>query len=212
MKQCNNKLIVSILYIILIKCQIFLFISNKIGCHFFLFLCINLWQASHSIIQLSTSLTKLANNCFNQFISVKEFQFPSSIIFIESSILPLNQTSLQVKFEDERFIIQDKIPFDEASIYGQNGIYCENVIIDWKYNLSELPTNWNLIIDEVNDTVMKVKQIPSNVVEIDSWSFLDKSITSLTIPSTLLTLWRRKNIFGNCHSILPFCVLYTIYF
>ena len=65
-----------------------------------------------------------------------------------------------------------------------DGIHSKNVKISFEM-ISEFPTDCNLYIEHWFSDDLKLKEIPSNVTEIYNWKFLDTSIRSLTIPSSV---------------------------
>ena len=136
-------------------------------------------------IYIPSTITFLDYNCFDNLSNLKELLLPSNIYYLNSPFLPFNSQSLQIKFTNGKTSLDENVNHMDAVIFEKNGIHCKNIVIDCDSELLNERNDSNFTIIYWDENNEKMKTIPSNIVEIDCWRFLDESITSLTIPSTV---------------------------
>ena len=147
-----------------------------------------LLDGHHTItsIYLPSTITSLKKDSFQFFSELKNLIIPKNISRMEFSFPPLLFIKCDdIKFSDGKTSFKEKVPYKTYSILKRGGIHCENVKIN-NDQIVKLPTDCNLFIkncDLNNENLLK--EIPSNIIELCDWKCLDKTITSLIIPSTV---------------------------
>ena len=148
---------------------------------------IKLYREKYTSIYIPSTVTRINNNFFDGFVSLREINIPKSVVeFGNGNINFKNSHINQIKFEDKRTVIKNQIvEYDEYLFFKKNGIHCENVSISFDCCFKEIPTEYNIVIDGWNYRNGLLKEIPPNIIEFIDLSFLNHSITSLFIPSTV---------------------------
>ena len=140
----------------------------------------------YTSLYIPTTVTEIRKYFFWNLKNLKEIILPPHITVFDDEYSTLENKKVNyIKYTDGRTSIENKVFYSDYKILKTHGIHCKN-IISCEDILNDFPTDSSITMRYFNDeNLLKLKNIPTNVTEIVNFNFLDESITSLSIPSTV---------------------------
>ena len=146
-------------------------------------------EEKYTSLYIPSTITSICLSELTRYPKLKELILPAHIQ--NSFFVEIDDQKVKIDYfkfiNGKTCIDDDEIEFSFYKKFKKNGIHCKNVSVSSDDKVSEIPTDSNVIINEWNSfkNNIHLKEIPSNIIKIFSWNFIDKTITSLTIPSTV---------------------------
>ncbi|KAL7714050.1 Leucine rich repeat containing protein BspA family protein [Entamoeba marina] len=146
-------------------------------------------------INIESKIQSIGNDCFNNCSQLQTITIPSSVtkIGIDCFVKCESLTNLQLNTNTNIFSF--RVSYHDSILYKQHGIDCTNVILtrnDVRNCKSELNTKQNKINYKIPNGI--------NHIHSNAFSFYDKSIQTIEIPTTVTSLG--GNCFEFCKQIL----------